>query len=83
MASKTSKSRWTHRATWPDEPDRPDRLILHNGEVIARTYQHIGTFSGAWGWFGQGVLGGVNGKEETLDAVLVAVKAAMRSAPNV
>ena len=68
-------SLWTHRATWPDEPKRADRVILRDGEVVARTYQHSGNdIEGAWGWFGQGPLGGVNGKEDTFEAALEAVR---------
>ena len=66
--------RWTHRRTWPDHRAN-DRVVLHDGTIVARIYQHEhGPETGEWAWFGQWAGHDNSGSAVTLDEALNEVR---------
>jgi len=67
---------YTHKPT-PLQNANPntDRVICHNGNVIARTYRiDHGPALEAWAWYGQWIAIGNSGTGDSLGAVLAAIK---------
>ena len=66
--------RCTHRPTWPDHRAN-DRVVLRDGEIVARVYQHEhGPQAGEWSWFGHWTGYDNTGSAETLDEALNTVQ---------
>jgi ribulose bisphosphate carboxylase small subunit len=65
---------WPHRRIWPDHRAN-DRVVLRDGSVVARIYQHEhGPQIGHWAWFGQWAGYDNSGVVATLDEALNAVR---------